>query len=484
MSTKNEKKTSSSDDIEIIDLSDSAGDKKIKKPEKDESSKKPAEQEKAKKDEKTEKPVKEEKPDKEEKSEKVEKTDKEEKTETPEKTEPHKVNIWLIAACGVLLAAVIALAVILILNNRKKDTEEETEITETVVTEPTVVEEPAEPVDPDEGATSVLDIKIEDYVQIDDYREIEVTIPAEDESMVEYAKYLASNQYEQLAAQVDAENLITDRAVENGDMINLDYSGKIDGEVFEGGTATNQAHRIGSGTFIEGFEEGLVGVMPGETVDLQLVFPEGYKTEELAGKPVVFTCTVNGIIPEQAVIDLWNEDAYDGTKVDDYAGFEQFFIDYVNAAVQEQNEAEISNSIIDQMINRTEFKKEFPESLIDKYKGVAETNLTSEAVSYGYDNDSYAMAAYGMSAADYINTNSYNQLKMDAAIAYIAKKEGITVSLEDAKTRLEAMLLEYGFEDYNAAVQDLGLDEELYRVYFLEEDVIDFLKSVVKKVQQ
>ena len=302
--------------------------------------------------------------------------------------------------------------------------------------------------------------------------------------MEDYAKYLASNQYSQIAASVTEEAFITDRAVEDGDMINLDYSGKIDGEVFEGGTAENQAHLIGSHTFIDGFEEGLVGVMPGETVDLNLVFPEDYKSADVAGKEVIFTCTVNGIIPEQAVLDIWNVDATDDTRVNNYAEFEQFFIDYVNAAVQEQNDAEISNSIIDQMITRAEFKKEFPQSLIDQYKGVAETNLTSEAVSYGYDNDSYAQAAYGMSAADYINTNSYNQLKMDAAIAYIAKKEGITVSLDDAKERLAAMLLEYGFEDYNAAVQDLGLDEELYRVYFLEEDIINFLKSVVKKVQQ
>ena len=89
-----------------------------------------------------------------------------------------------------------------------------------------------------------------------------------------------------------------------------------------------------------------------------------------------------------------------------------------------------------------------------------------------------------MSAEDYITTNSYNQLKMDASLAYIAKKEGIEVTLEDARERLKAMLLEYGYDDYDSAVQELGLDEELYRVYFLEEDVIAYLKTVVKKVQQ
>lgn len=418
-------------------------------------------------------------------SEKKESEKKEAEDKEPEKKEPKKVNIWLIIVCAVLVVAIIVLVVLLLLKNKKEDQEEPVETVETVVetVEPveTVVEEPA---DPDEGATSVLAIKIEDYVQIDDYKEIEVTIPPVDDSMDAYAEQLASDQYSQLAASVTAEDFIMDRPVENGDMINLDYSGKKDGVAFDGGTAQNQAHLIGSGTFIPGFEEGLIGVYPGETVDLTLVFPEGYRDADLAGQEVVFTCTVNGIIPEEAIIAAWNANAYEGAQVKDYAGFVKFIKDYVNAMVQEQNDAEVSNSIIDEMINRTEYKKEFPQSLIDKYRGEAETNLTSEAVSYGYDNDSYAMAAYGMSAEDYITTNSYNQLKMDASLAYIAKKEGIEVTLEDARERLKAMLLEYGYDDYDSAVQELGLDEELYRVYFLEEDVIAYLKTVVKKVQQ
>ncbi|MBO4881900.1 MAG: FKBP-type peptidyl-prolyl cis-trans isomerase [Lachnospiraceae bacterium] len=424
---------------------------------------------------------------KEEKTEKTEETKKEktEKVEKEDKAEPKKVNIWLIVICGVLVVAIIVLAVLLILNKKKNNAEAEpTETTETTVTETTVTTEPAETTDPAEGVTSVLDLNIEDYVQIDDYREIEVTMPAMDDSMEEYAEHLAKQQYSQLAASVTEDAFIKDRPVKDGDMINLDYSGKIDGEVFEGGTAQNQALWIGSDSFIDGFEDGLIGVYPGETVDLNLTFPETYSSEELAGKEAVFTCTINGIIPEEAIIAVWNAGAYEDTQVESYAGFVQFIKDYVNAMVQDQNEAEVSNTIIDELLNRTEYKQEFPQSLIDKYRGVAETNLTSEAVSYGYDNDSYAMAAYGMSAEDYIESNSYTQLKMDASLAYIAKKEGITVSLDDAKQRLAAMLVEYGYDDYNAAVQELQLDEELYRVYFLEEDVIAFLKTAVKMVQQ
>jgi len=101
---------------------------------------------------------------------------------------------------------------------------------------------------------------------------------------------------------------ITDRAVENGDVVNLDYEGKKDGVAFEGGTAKGYDLEIGSGLFIPGFEEKLVGVMPGETVDLDLTFPEGYDEPSLAGQPVVFTVTVNGIAESISYADVTDAD--------------------------------------------------------------------------------------------------------------------------------------------------------------------------------
>ena len=81
--------------------------------------------------------------------------------------------------------------------------------------------------------------------------------------------------------------------VENGDLANIDYVGKLNGVAFEGGTAKNYDLEIGSGTFIPGFEDGLIGVDIGSTVDLDITFPKEYHSAELAGKAVVFTVTVN-----------------------------------------------------------------------------------------------------------------------------------------------------------------------------------------------
>ena len=88
---------------------------------------------------------------------------------------------------------------------------------------------------------------------------------------------------------------VTDRAAQTGDTVTIDYEGKKDGEAFKGGTATDAQLTLGSGQFIDGFEDGVVGHNIGDTFDLDLTFPENYGNEDLAGQAVVFTVTLKGI---------------------------------------------------------------------------------------------------------------------------------------------------------------------------------------------
>ena len=93
-------------------------------------------------------------------------------------------------------------------------------------------------------------------------------------------------------------NTETDTVAENGDKVNIDYTGYMDGEKFEGGSTDGQGTDLvlGSGSYIDGFEEGVVGHKVGETFDLNLKFPDDYKTNtELAGKDVTFEVTLNGV---------------------------------------------------------------------------------------------------------------------------------------------------------------------------------------------
>ena len=92
---------------------------------------------------------------------------------------------------------------------------------------------------------------------------------------------------------------VEDRAVENGDIVNLDYAGSVDGVAFEGGTAQGQTLEIGSGRFISGFEEQMIGMQLGEEKDLTVKFPEQYHAENLAGKDAVFKVKAHKIVRSQ-----------------------------------------------------------------------------------------------------------------------------------------------------------------------------------------
>ena len=131
------------------------------------------------------------------------------------------------------------------------------------------------------------DLDIEKHVTLADYKNMKVSVakPAVDDAAIE--SYVNS---------VLLVGNITSRAVREGDVADIDFVGKKDGEAFQGGSGSGYKLGIGSGSFIPGFEDGLIGVMPGETVDLNLTFPENYKQNpDLAGQEVVFTVTVNSI---------------------------------------------------------------------------------------------------------------------------------------------------------------------------------------------
>ena len=136
------------------------------------------------------------------------------------------------------------------------------------------------------------DIKPGDYVELGEYKGITVELaPATvtDEQVEEYINNLA------LSSPLMTE--ITDRAVESGDVTNIDFEGRYADteEAFDGGTAQGYDLEIGSGSFIPGFEDGVIGMNVGESKDIKLTFPEDYAAANLAGKEVIFKVTVNKI---------------------------------------------------------------------------------------------------------------------------------------------------------------------------------------------
>ena len=156
------------------------------------------------------------------------------------------------------------------------------------------------------------------YVTLCDYSAIEIP---ESEITVEDSE--VDTEVDSLMANFQTENQIKDRAVKDGDVVNIDYVGTIDGKEFDGGSAEGANLTIGSGSFIDDFEDQLIGHKPGEEVQVKVTFPDDYSTEDVAGKDAVFATTIN-YISETVTPDLTDDfvkenlqEAYGYTSVDD-----------------------------------------------------------------------------------------------------------------------------------------------------------------------
>jgi len=143
---------------------------------------------------------------------------------------------------------------------------------------------------------------------------------------------------------------VTDRAVEEGDQVNLDYSGKTDGVAFEGGTAEKQTLTIGSHSFIEGFEEQLVGMNIGETKDINVTFPAEYHAADLAGKPAVFTVTINGITRKE-LPELDDEFAKDVSEFSTLKEYKDDIKKTISERYQKDAENKDESNLVETVVN-------------------------------------------------------------------------------------------------------------------------------------
>lgn len=141
-----------------------------------------------------------------------------------------------------------------------------------------------------------------DYVTLPDTESFTLSDDATTVSDSDIDDYISNN----ILSNYKTTNEITNRAAENGDTVNIDFAGSIDGVAFDGGTGSDYDLTLGSGTFIDSFEDQIVGHMPGETFDVNVTFPDDYQAANLAGKDAVFATTLN-YINEDVTPDLTDD---------------------------------------------------------------------------------------------------------------------------------------------------------------------------------
>lgn len=325
----------------------------------------------------------------------------------------------------------------------------------------------------------------------------ENTAEMEKEPKVEVEKYLtiSDDKYKGISVTVSPKTEVTDEdvtdeilseaasaglyketkegTVEEGDTVNIDYIGKKDGVAFDGGTAKGQDLIIGSGQFIDGFEDGLVGKKVGDTVDLNLTFPENYPAEELAGQEVVFTVTINSIKEDPEITDDLIDQITSGEykKVDDY---ESYLKEQLEAQSDAEYNREVYSSILMELVEMYPIR-EYPQDFIDYYVNNNMAQLQEQAQMETESVDDLVKAVYGMDTdqlKDYFKTNAQQLLQQRIILGVIAQKENITLKEEDFQETLKNYA-----DSYGVTVEDLlsYYSEDDIRESELENKVMEFL---------
>lgn len=315
-------------------------------------------------------------------------------------------------------------------------------------------------------------------VTLGEYKGIEVEVEKVNVDDSEVEEYI-NQQLEWYPMQIE----VTDRTVEEGDTVNLDYTGLLHGGIeFEGGTAQDQELVIGSGMFIEGFEDGMIGMEIGEVRHLELVFPEEYGSEELAGQDVVFVVTLNKIFTEEPaeLNEEWlAQQAIEGVQTPDE--YREYVYNMKLESDQARYDSDVINGVMDQVLGNAELKGNYTE-ILQRYFDAALANLQYQLLMYGMDFETFGMLSGGLSEEDMVNelkNSALTGVKQTLVTFAIAEAEGIELTEEYMQKSLEEAAAYYGFataEEYSAAIGGADQNDD-YKEVMLTEMVMEFLKD-------
>ncbi len=237
---------------------------------------------------------------------------------------------------------------------------------------------------------------------------------------------------------------VTDRAVQDGDQVILDFEGFVDGVAFEGGKGTNYSLGIGSGQFIPGFEEQLVGAELEKELDVNVTFPEDYQEETLAGKAAVFKCTVHEI--KQKLVPELDDDFAGDAGFDTVAAYrENVRAELETAKVSEANSAK-QDAVLDKVIENATL--EIPGAMLETEKRSMLNDYAQRLQSQGLRFDQYLQYT-GMTREkmmEQMTPQAESRIRSRLVLEAIAEKENITVSDEDLDSELKTMAEAYALE--------------------------------------
>lgn len=237
-----------------------------------------------------------------------------------------------------------------------------------------------------------------------------------------------------------------DRPAQMGDTTVIDFEGFVDGVAFEGGKGENHELKLGSGSFIPGFEDQLVGVSAGEDKDVVVTFPEEYQAKELAGKEATFKCTVHEVREEQAPT-LDDEFAKD---VSEFETLDEFKADLKAKKLEEKNknaDEAFHQSVMTAVVNNAQM--EIPDTMVEYETDKMMENYESRIQSMGITLDNY-LNMMGTNQTEFrvsIKASALRQIQQELVLKAIVEAEGIEATEEEINAHVAELSEEYGMEE-------------------------------------
>ena len=322
--------------------------------------------------------------------------------------------------------------------NKDKDSQEKTEQTQEAA------DSQEKSLTNEEGKVVAVDLdNLDEYMTLGQYQNLEVEEASktqiQDEDVDTYIK-------RQMAFNYDPVELTEDRAVQEYDTVNIDYTGYKDGEAFEGGTDQGYDLLIGSGNFIEGFEEGLIGHNKGEEVTLDLTFPENYSSADLAGQAVQFVVKINKISEPAPLTDEWSSENTDFKTAEEYRANQK---ELLQQQADNEYESQVKSDLFQLVMETTEVK-EYPQELLEETRADLKSQLDNMySASYGMTMDEY-LESQGASKEDAdqtIDETAKSYLKQNMVTQAILNAEKKEYTEEDYQEELEKFAVLSGFSD-------------------------------------
>ena len=326
-------------------------------------------------------------------------------------------------------------------------------------------------------------ITASDYVDLPaDYAALTVEVEPAAEVTDEDVEYVIDSQRE---AKRELKEVRGRSIVRDGDIVNIDYVGRINGEEFDGGSDEDYNLAIGSGSFIDGFEDGLIDHKVGETVTLELTFPEDYGDSTKAGVDAEFDVTINSI--QEYVVPQLNNDFVASLGITDDFGnvvgtVDEFRI-YVRNYLIESNESQytqrLEEAIKSELVKKSTFKKDLPPAMVQRLTESITQGLTNHAMqTYNTDLKTLMQLAYGSTEDSYmqdIENMAVENVKRNIILKAIGDKENLSMTDDQFQAELETVVnATSGFTSVDDVARE---NKEAYREVLDRQKVMDFLKS-------